>query len=85
MIRYICFILQSNVAASNAKLSLFYDWLFFDPEKDSIMNIGKMQLLCKFVVNLVWSGGGFNCFNLVDRVFFQNNFILYFTTAILAD
>lgn len=29
----------SNVAASNAKLSLFYDWLFFDPEKDNIMNI----------------------------------------------
>lgn len=29
----------SNVAASNAKLSLFYDWLLFDPEKDSIMNI----------------------------------------------
>ena len=28
------------MAASNAKLSLFYDWLFFDPEKDSIMNIG---------------------------------------------
>lgn len=32
--------LQSNVAASNAKLALFYDWLFFNPEKDSIMNIG---------------------------------------------
>ncbi|NXM63345.1 INT3 protein, partial [Illadopsis cleaveri] len=30
---------QSNVAASNAKLALFYDWLFFNPEKDSIMNI----------------------------------------------
>lgn len=29
----------SNVAASNAKLSLFYDWLFYDPEKDNIMNI----------------------------------------------
>lgn len=29
----------SNVAASNAKLALFYDWLFFDPERDSIMNI----------------------------------------------
>ncbi|GAB6031207.1 Integrator complex subunit 3 [Chamberlinius hualienensis] len=29
----------SNVAASNAKLSLFYDWLFFDHEKDNIMNI----------------------------------------------
>ncbi|XP_051175718.1 integrator complex subunit 3 isoform X1 [Leptopilina boulardi] len=29
----------STVAASNAKLALFYDWLFFDPEKDNIMNI----------------------------------------------
>ncbi|XP_058793302.1 integrator complex subunit 3 isoform X2 [Phymastichus coffea] len=27
------------VAASNAKLALFYDWLFFEPEKDNIMNI----------------------------------------------
>lgn len=33
---------QSNVAASNAKLALFYDWLFFSPEKDSIMNIGEL-------------------------------------------
>nr|CAD7416792.1 unnamed protein product [Timema poppensis] len=30
----------SNVAGSNAKLALFYDWLFFDAEKDNIMNIG---------------------------------------------
>lgn len=29
----------SNVAAANAKLSLFYDWLFYDKEKDNIMNI----------------------------------------------
>lgn len=29
----------SNVAASNAKLALFYDWLFFSADKDSIMNI----------------------------------------------
>ncbi|XP_013140527.1 PREDICTED: integrator complex subunit 3 homolog [Papilio polytes] len=29
----------SNVAASNAKLALFYDWLFYDPDKDNIMNI----------------------------------------------
>ncbi|XP_031782856.1 integrator complex subunit 3 isoform X2 [Nasonia vitripennis] len=27
------------VAASNAKLALFYDWLFFEPDKDNIMNI----------------------------------------------
>lgn len=29
----------STVAVSNAKLALFYDWLFFDHEKDNIMNI----------------------------------------------
>ena len=29
----------SQVAASNAKLALFYDWLFFEPDKDNIMNI----------------------------------------------
>lgn len=29
----------SSVAVSNAKLALFYDWLFFDNEKDNIMNI----------------------------------------------
>jgi integrator complex subunit 3 len=29
----------SPVAAANAKLALFYDWLFFDPERDNIMNI----------------------------------------------
>ncbi|XP_043069639.1 integrator complex subunit 3 homolog [Drosophila bipectinata] len=27
------------IASANAKLSLFYDWLFFDPTKDNIMNI----------------------------------------------
>ncbi|EDV59943.1 integrator complex subunit 3 homolog [Drosophila erecta] len=27
------------IASANAKLSLFYDWLFFDPAKDNIMNI----------------------------------------------
>uniref|UniRef100_A0A069DZP7 SOSS complex subunit A homolog n=3 Tax=Triatominae TaxID=70999 RepID=A0A069DZP7_9HEMI len=29
----------SNIAVTNAKLALFYDWLFYDPEKDNIMNI----------------------------------------------
>jgi len=29
----------NQVATSNAKLALFYDWLFFDSEKDNIMNI----------------------------------------------
>ncbi|KAJ2721156.1 hypothetical protein GGI07_004138 [Coemansia sp. Benny D115] len=30
---------RSQVVAANAKLALFYDWLFFDPRADSIMNI----------------------------------------------
>ncbi|XP_005091080.1 integrator complex subunit 3 isoform X2 [Aplysia californica] len=34
----------SNVAASDAKLALFYDWLFFDPEKE-IMNIEPAVLV----------------------------------------
>ncbi|XP_006822318.1 integrator complex subunit 3-like [Saccoglossus kowalevskii] len=29
----------SNVAASSAKLALFYDWLFYQPRLDNIMNI----------------------------------------------
>ena len=29
----------NQVASSNAKLALFYDWLYFTPEKDNIMNI----------------------------------------------
>src|SRR4029434_4244579 len=36
-----CFVFQSNVAASNAKLALFYDWLFFSAEKDRIINIAQ--------------------------------------------
>lgn len=36
----------SSVAASNAKLALFYDWLFFEAEKDNIMNIGQYQFTC---------------------------------------
>lgn len=29
----------NGVAVANVKLSIFYDWLFFDPIKDNIMNI----------------------------------------------
>uniref|UniRef100_A0A182NRN5 SOSS complex subunit A homolog n=1 Tax=Anopheles dirus TaxID=7168 RepID=A0A182NRN5_9DIPT len=29
----------NSVTLSNAKLALFYDWLFFDPAKDNIMNV----------------------------------------------
>jgi Conserved protein (DUF2356). len=36
----------SSVAASNAKLALFYDWLFFEADKDNIMNIGQYQFTC---------------------------------------
>ncbi|KAF9438747.1 Integrator complex subunit 3 [Entomortierella beljakovae] len=37
--------IKTNVAAANAKLALFYDWLFYDPSKDSIMNIEPAMLL----------------------------------------
>ncbi|KAG0344649.1 Integrator complex subunit 3 [Podila humilis] len=36
---------RSNVTATNLKLALFYDWLFYDPQKDSIMNIEPAMLL----------------------------------------
>lgn len=31
------------VAAAHAKMALFYDWLFYDGERDNIMNIGNSQ------------------------------------------
>lgn len=36
---------SSNVFISNAKLSLFYDWLLYDPERDNIMNIEPAVLV----------------------------------------
>lgn len=33
------------MVAGNAKLALFYDWLFFDPNTDNIMNIEPAMLL----------------------------------------
>ena len=39
MIGWLLTTCTNQVAASNAKLALFYDWLFFDAEKDNIMNI----------------------------------------------
>ncbi|KAJ1958348.1 hypothetical protein IWQ62_004912 [Dispira parvispora] len=36
---------KSPVAASNIKLALFYDWFFYDPNVDSIMNIEPAILL----------------------------------------
>ncbi len=50
------FLFQSNVAASNAKLALFYDWLFFDPEKESIMNIGIVLFFR--LIDQVWNFHG---------------------------
>ncbi|KAG0231380.1 Integrator complex subunit 3 [Actinomortierella wolfii] len=36
---------KSNIAAANIKLALFYDWLFYDPARDNIMNIEPAALL----------------------------------------
>ncbi|KAJ2258529.1 hypothetical protein GGI13_000594 [Coemansia sp. RSA 455] len=35
LLRYV----RSQVTAANAKLALFYDWLFYDPQADNIMNV----------------------------------------------
>ena len=39
------FLFQTAVSTANAKLALFFDWLFYQPDKDNIMNIGKANLL----------------------------------------
>ncbi|KAJ2612835.1 hypothetical protein H4S08_002517 [Coemansia sp. RSA 1365] len=36
---------RSQVVAANVKLALFYDWLCYDPQRDSIMNIEPGVLL----------------------------------------
>ncbi|KAG0211495.1 Integrator complex subunit 3 [Mortierella sp. GBA30] len=36
---------KSNIAATNIKLALFFDWLFYDPATDNIMNIEPAMLL----------------------------------------
>ncbi|KAJ2746881.1 hypothetical protein GGI20_000960 [Coemansia sp. BCRC 34301] len=36
---------RSQVVAANAKLALFYDWLFYDPHTDNIMNVEPGVLL----------------------------------------
>ncbi|XP_048584103.1 integrator complex subunit 3 isoform X2 [Nematostella vectensis] len=36
---------QTAVASANSKLALFYDWLFYQPDKDNIMNIEPAILL----------------------------------------
>ncbi|KAG0284795.1 Integrator complex subunit 3 [Linnemannia gamsii] len=55
IMRYICGVYHpanavlagptSPVTASNVKLALMYDWLFFEPARDSIMNIEPAMLL----------------------------------------
>ena len=35
---------QTAVSTANSKLALFYDWLFYQPDKDNIMNIGNAIL-----------------------------------------
>ncbi|KAG0358330.1 Integrator complex subunit 3 [Gamsiella multidivaricata] len=37
--------IRSNVTAANVKLALFYDWLFYDPGRDNIMDIEPAILL----------------------------------------
>ncbi|KAF9181462.1 Integrator complex subunit 3 [Haplosporangium sp. Z 767] len=37
--------IRSHIAAANVKLALFYDWLAYDPTRDSIMNIEPAILL----------------------------------------
>ncbi|KAH7032065.1 protein-domain-containing protein [Linnemannia elongata] len=37
--------IRSPVTAANVKLALMYDWLFFEPTRDSIMNIEPAMLL----------------------------------------
>ncbi|KAG0035664.1 Integrator complex subunit 3 [Podila clonocystis] len=41
LLRYV----RSHTTAANIKLALFYDWLFYDPARDSIMNIEPAMLL----------------------------------------
>ncbi|KAF9386500.1 Integrator complex subunit 3 [Podila verticillata] len=41
LLRYV----RSNTTAANIKLALFYDWLYYDPTRDSIMNIEPAMLL----------------------------------------
>jgi hypothetical protein len=44
MMLFVCFFcldVQTNFVLVSAKRALFYDWFFFDPKTDNIMNIGK--------------------------------------------
>ncbi|KAJ4825519.1 hypothetical protein Tsubulata_022184 [Turnera subulata] len=41
---------RKNYVEANAKLALFYDWLFFDEKVDNIMNIEPAMLLMVFSI-----------------------------------
>lgn len=44
----------SMVVASKSKLALFYDWMFFDPSQDNIMNIGMkcfLDIFSRFIIS----------------------------------
>ncbi|KAJ2663123.1 hypothetical protein IW148_002650 [Coemansia sp. RSA 1199] len=43
--------IRSQVVAANAKLALFYDWLFYDPKVDNIMNIEPGVLIIMLSVD----------------------------------
>jgi hypothetical protein len=45
VIAWLLRLIRSNHASANAKLALFFDWLFFDPQVDSIMNIEPAMLI----------------------------------------
>ncbi|TEB20818.1 hypothetical protein C9890_0017, partial [Perkinsus sp. BL_2016] len=37
--------MKTNYSTANAKLALFYDWLFYDPSVDNIMNVEPAILI----------------------------------------
>ena len=52
---FLCVLLQTAVSTANSKLALFFDWLFYQPDKDNIMNIGNAIL---FNYNIIFHKKG---------------------------
>jgi integrator complex subunit 3 len=46
---------QTEYMSANAKLALFFDWLFFDPKIDNIMNIGNVYIICLWKIPVKYS------------------------------